>query len=167
MADMAKAPDPKKDEPARPDVDLTPHPLVAKLIGGAANPSPDPLKLEGYVGPSSRDGFVRVYLDLTFKAYFEIPKNGIVHADRADPANESKPTTILIDPATKLDLIHNLEASYLKGKIATGLSIKNLTNTCIDITVPITIHGSVTKLPCAVHLLEALVAASLLELCAK
>ena len=164
---MAKSPDPKKDQPAPPDVDLTPHPLVAKLISNPTNPAPDTVTLEGYVGPSSREGYVRVYLDLTFKAYFEIPKNGIVHADRADPANESKPTTILIDPETKLDLIHSLEASYLKGKIATGLSIKSLTNTCIDISVPVTMPGSVTKLPCAVHLLEALVAASLLELCAK
>ena len=102
----------------------------------------------------------RVYLDLTFKAYFEIPKSGIVHADRADPANESKPTTILIDPATKLDLIHSLEASYLKGKIAAGHSIKSFTNICVDI--PVTTPGSVTKLPCLAHLLEELIAASVL-----
>jgi hypothetical protein len=161
MEDMAKSSDPKKDQPAPPDVDLTPHPLVAKLISNPANPPPDSVKLEGYLGPSSRDGYVRVYLDLTFKAYFEIPKNGIIHADRADPTNESKPTTILIDSATKLDLIHSLEASYLKGKIAAGLTTKDLKNICIDI--PITIPGPVTKLPCLVQLLEALYAASVIE----
>jgi hypothetical protein len=162
---MAKYSDPKKDQPAPQDVDLTPHPLVAKLIANPANPSAEPVKLEGYLGPSSREGYVRFYLDLTFKAYFEIPKIGIVHADRADPANESKPTTVLIDPATKLDLIHSLEASYLKGKIAAGLRTKDLASVCIDI--PITLPGPVTKLPCIVKLLEELTAASVLEICPK
>jgi hypothetical protein len=143
---VAKSSDPKKDEPTRPEVDLTPHPLVAKLISNPANPAPDAVTLEGYLGPSSREGYVRVYLDLTFKAYFEIPKNGILHADKADPSNESKPTTIVIDPATKLDLVHSLEASYLKGKIAAGFTTKNLTNTGVDL--PTTIAVFVTKLPC-------------------
>jgi hypothetical protein len=143
---MARSSDPKKDHAASPEVDLTPHPLVAKLIANAANPPPDTVTLEGYLGPSSRDGFVRVYLDLTFKSYFEIPKNGILHADKADPSNESKPTTIVIDLATKLDLVHSLEASYLKGNIAGSLRTKNMLNPCIDVLSTIAI--AVTKLPC-------------------
>jgi hypothetical protein len=158
---MAKSPDPKKDQPAPPDVDLTPHPLVAKLISNPANPAPDTVTLEGYVGPSSREGYIRVYLDLTFKAYFEIPKNGILHADKADPSNESKPTTIVIDPATKLDLVHSLEASYLKGKIAAGLTTKKPAIPCIDVhtTIPI----PVTKLPCLFSAVDLCV--SVIEIC--
>jgi hypothetical protein len=148
MGDMAKSSDAKKDEPTRPEVDLTPHPLVAKLISNAATPTPDAVTLEGYLGPSSREGYVRVYLDLTFKAYLEIPKNGIIHADKADPSNESKPTTIVIDPTTKLDLVHSLEASFLKGKIAGGLTSKDLENARIDLSTTIHIPIPVTKLPC-------------------
>ncbi len=158
---MAKSSEPKKDEPARPEVDLTPHPLVAKLLANAAKPSPDAVTLEGYLGPSSRDGYVRVYLDLTFKAYFEIPKNGILHADKADPSNESKPTTIVIDPATKLDLVHSLEASYLKGRIAAGLKTTNLANPFMEL--PSTIAIAVTKLPCAFSALH--VCTSVVEIC--
>jgi hypothetical protein len=158
---MAKSPDPKKDQPAPPDVDLTPHPLVAKLISNPANPAPDTVTLEGYVGPSSREGYVRVYLDLTFKAYFEIPKNGILHADKADPSNESKPTKIVIDPATKLDLVHSLEASYLKGKIAAGVTTKKLTNPCVE--SPTTIAAIVTKLPCLFSAFDLCV--SVIEVC--
>jgi hypothetical protein len=158
---MAKSPDPKKDQPAPPDVDLTPHPLVAKLISNPANPAPDTVTLEGYVGPSSREGYVRVYLDLTFKAYFEIPKNGILHADKADPSNESKPTKIVIDPATKLDLVYSLEASYLKGKIAAGLTTKKLAIPSIDLhtTIPV----PVTKLPCLFSAVDLCV--SVIEVC--
>jgi hypothetical protein len=161
MEDMAKSSDPKKDEPTRPEVDLTPHPLVAKLISNAANPTPDAVTLEGYLGPSSREGYVRVYLDLTFKAYFEIPKNGIVHADKPDPSNESKPTTIVIDPATKLDLVHSLDASYLKGKIAAALTATKLTKTCFDL--PTTIAVIVTKRPCVVSGVDLCV--SVVEVC--
>jgi hypothetical protein len=158
---VAKSSDPKKDEPTRPEVDLTPHPLVAKLISNPASPSPDAVTLEGYLGPSSREGYVRVYLDLTFKAYFEIPKNGILHADKADPSNESKPTTIVIDPATKLDLVHSLDASYLKGKIAAGLTTKKLASpsSYLYTTIPV----PVTKLPCLLSAVDLCV--SVIEVC--
>jgi len=158
---MAKSSDPKKDQPAPPEVDLSPHPLVAKLIPNAGNPAPEAVTLEGFLGPSSREGYVRVYLDLSFKAYFEIPKSGILHADKADPANESKPTAIAIDPATKLDLVHSIEASYLKGKIAAGLTTKNLTKSCVEL--PPTIAIIVTKLPCLLSAFE--LCTSVIEVC--
>jgi hypothetical protein len=158
---VAKSSDPKKDEPTRPEVDLTPHPLVAKLISNPASPAPDAVTLEGYLGPSSREGYVRVYLDLTFKAYFEIPKSGIIHADKADPSNESKPTTIVIDPATKLDLVHSLDASYLKGKIAASLTTKK--QTIPSIYLHTTMPVPVTKLPCLFSAVDLCV--SVIEIC--
>ena len=153
MNAMAKSSDPKKDEPTRPEVDLTPHPLVTKLHSNPPKPAPDAVTIEGFLGPSSREGYVRVYLDLTFKAYFEIPKNGILHADKADPASESNPTTIVLDGATKLDLVHSLDASYLKGKIAAGFATENLKHPCFD--SPLTLAPLVTRLPCLLSALHA------------
>ncbi|MFI5459404.1 MAG: hypothetical protein ACHRXM_28605 [Isosphaerales bacterium] len=155
----------KKDKPSAKaggqDVDLTPHPLVSKLMPDSEN-APDVVVLEGYLGPSKREGSVRLYLDLAFRSCFEIPRSGIIHAEPADPSNESKPTKLVVDPSTKLDLIYTLEASYLKGTIASAhsdgagnLDFASPRRICIGTGIP------VTKLPCTViisviHLCQSL-----------
>ena len=122
---MDDAPTKKKDKaqakagPGKPD--LTPHPLVSKLVPDPDNP-PDIVMVEGYLGESKRDGRVRVYVDLDFRSYFEIEEADIVDHVPSDPSDASKPWNILIKGTAKLELVQVVvvEASYLKGTITSA-----------------------------------------------
>jgi len=82
------------------DVDLTPHPLVARLLADPASP-PDTIVLNGYLGASQTETFVRLYLELDFRAFIDIPRMDIVYAEPSDPSNLAKPSKIVVH--AKLD----------------------------------------------------------------
>jgi hypothetical protein len=54
--------------------------LVARLIRDPANP-PDLMLLWGFVGASSEADHVRLYLDILFSSYIDIPRDVIVHRE--------------------------------------------------------------------------------------
>jgi len=99
------------------DLDLTPHPIISKLLPDPDHP-PDSVVLVGYLGPSKKEGCVRFYSDLEFRAYVEIPTSGILHHDTVSPSLESGPTKMILHATTKLELVVILEASFLKGDIS-------------------------------------------------
>jgi len=145
----------KKEKPqakaGKEEVELPIHPLIPKLIPSPDAP-PDAVVLTGYLGPSPQAENVRFYLDLSFQTYFEIPKSGVLHADAADASDESKPTKIVIEASTKLDLVHTLEASYLKGAIASAHPAGANAPMC-PLTPKTCVAGPpppVTRLPCLV-----------------
>jgi hypothetical protein len=80
------------------------------------------IALVGYYGKSNREGFRRIYLDLTFRAYYEVEEKHVHHVQAADPANKEAPTKIIIDAEAKLTLVQTLEASFLQGAIASAFS---------------------------------------------
>lgn len=110
-----------KDSPS--DVNLETHPLVAKL-----HADPDELTnlvaLVGYLGPSKRAGSVRLYLDLTFRNYYEILTEGIVSTSPAAAGDENSPTTVHVTGSTQVDKVsvtsQSTEARFLQGSIASG-----------------------------------------------
>ena len=110
-----------KDSPS--DVNLETHPLVAKLH---ADPDEltDLVALVGYLGPSKRAGSVRLYLDLTFRNYYEILTEGIVSTSPADAEDENSPTTVHVTGSTQVDKVsvtsQSTEARFLQGSIASG-----------------------------------------------
>jgi hypothetical protein len=117
-------PEYKKSEPSNPQpgkVNLTPHPLVTKL-----HPEPDALNdlvaLIGYFGPSKKAGCIRLYADLSFRSFYDIPTKGIVHTEPTDAKDENSPTKVLVLAVTKLEVVETtsqcVEASYLQGPIA-------------------------------------------------
>jgi hypothetical protein len=103
--------------------DIQTHPVISKLV---PNPGdlPNTAVLVGYLGPSQREGFLRLYLDLDFRAYFEIPKEGvIIYAEPVDPSSEAKPTRIVIDASRKIEFVQIVETAFLQGGIVSAFPV--------------------------------------------
>ncbi|MDT5295743.1 MAG: hypothetical protein QOJ76_2623 [Acidobacteriota bacterium] len=122
----------KKDEYADAEppgqtgnVDLTPHPLVENRADIDDIPvPPDTVSLVGYIGPSKRADYTRLYLDLTFHNYYEIPTSGISATTAVNPDDENSPTHLQVLSDTKLDVITvhvtSVEAKFLTGPISSS-----------------------------------------------
>jgi len=115
----------KKDKSAASSgeqkVDLSPHPVVQKLMDPSGR-LPEVVTLVGYLGPSDREDFIRLYRDLDFKSYFEIPKEGaILYRMPSDPSDEASPTKIVVRATARIEYVrvfeHAAEASFLQGRI--------------------------------------------------
>jgi hypothetical protein len=102
--------------------DLSFHPVVLALQRQDGS-FPDVVELRGYLGPSDNQGYIRLYFDLTFKSYADIPKDAIIYREPYDPLEEARPSTILVSTKAKLHIVEvhaleNVEASFLGGSIA-------------------------------------------------
>jgi hypothetical protein len=107
------------------DVDLTPHPLVEGRADIDDVPiTPDTVSLVGYIGNSKRPDYTRLYLDLSFHNYYEIPTSGITATTAVNPDDENSPTHLQVLSDTKLDVITihmtSIEAKFLSGPISSG-----------------------------------------------
>jgi hypothetical protein len=118
----------KPAEAGGDDVDLSTHPLVAERNVDPSEiepPPPELASLVGYVGPSRRDGSVRLYQDLTFRSYYEIPSESVVSTKPVNPDDENSPTQVQVEPDTKIEVVtvsvQSVEARYLSGSISGGL----------------------------------------------
>jgi hypothetical protein len=106
---MDNPPSKKKEESgsssAASEVDLSPHPVVEKIMKLGKGLS-DAIELIGYLGPSDRSDFVRLYLDLEFTSYFEIPRKGaILYREPADRSEEARPTRIVVQANAELKFV--------------------------------------------------------------
>jgi hypothetical protein len=106
-----------------PNVDLSPHPVVKALMDEHGK-IPDCVALAGYLGPSDRPEYVRLYLDLTFKHYYEIPKkDAVLYREPYDKSEEARPTRIIVRAGAELKLVQvqtseqTGAASFLHGTI--------------------------------------------------
>jgi len=98
------------------DLDRTPHPIVARILDESGQPR-ETLVVLGYLGSPDDEDRVRIYLDLKFQAYFEIPWNKIIYVGKPDPLDETKPTRIVVDATAQLTLVQTVGASFLRGAI--------------------------------------------------
>ena len=96
--------------------------FVARLVQDPGDP-PDLLLLSGYLGASSEEGHVRLYLDEELSRYAEIPKEAIRHARELSPEQSPLGGSLLwID--RDADLMHGRAgakpgaATFLEGWIA-------------------------------------------------
>lgn len=108
------------------EVDLSTHPLVAE---GNADPDnieapPEVVSLVGYIGPSRRDGYIRLYQDLSFRNYYEIPGESVVGTSPVNPDDENSPTQVRVEPDARVEVVtvsvQSVEARYLSGSISSG-----------------------------------------------
>lgn len=125
---------PKKDDApqgGRPgnkanEIDLKPHPLVQRLQPDIddINVPPDVVSLIGYIGTSKKPDHIRLYRDLSFNNYYEIPTSGVASTAALNPDDENSPTVVNVYADTKVEVItisaQSVEARYLSGSISSG-----------------------------------------------
>ena len=120
MAVSKKPPDPA-DPSEKPKVDLTAHRLVTHL-NPEGDASSDLVVLIGFIGPSRKVDWTRLYLSLSFNTFIDIPSSGIISTQPVDGQDENSPTRVWVRGETRLDVVQTvsqtMEASYLRGGIA-------------------------------------------------
>jgi len=109
------------DATPKPPDPPPPHPLVEKLLG-KGDPPKDHAILYGYFGPPKRAGYYRLYIDLNFRSYYDIPEKGFVYAEATQKTDPESPTRVYVTADTKVDFVQisTYLASYLQGAIAGG-----------------------------------------------
>jgi hypothetical protein len=113
-----------KDQASGPGPDIPVHPWVAKLHPDPDVPT-DLVALVGFPGPSRETGKVRLYTDLTFRAYIEIPREAVALAEPTDRQDENSPTRLHVRASTQLDVVQTstetVAASFFQGAVASTL----------------------------------------------
>ena len=78
--------------------------------------------LDGFIGPTKKSDRMRLYLNLSFDTFVDIPVSGIMSTLPIDASDENSPTRVWIRAETRLDVVQSMsrtiEASYLRGGIA-------------------------------------------------
>ncbi len=104
-------------------VDLSTHPLVNKYHEDP-NVLRDFVTLVGYIGPSNKPDHVRVYADLSFRNYYEVPSSGVVATTPTDSNDPNSPTRVDVNAKTHMEVVsissQTVEASFLQGSIVSG-----------------------------------------------
>ncbi|AKJ05791.1 Hypothetical protein AA314_07417 [Archangium gephyra] len=102
---------------------LETHPLVTKL-GGQGQAPRDLATLVGYLGPASQEDQVRLYHDLSFRGYYDIPRSEVVHTEPLNAGDENSPTRVLVNASARVAQTQvstqSGEARFLQGGITSG-----------------------------------------------
>jgi hypothetical protein len=109
-----------ESSPDKPD--LKTHPMVSKLVGDSDTP-PSLVALAGFFGPSRKSDCIRLYNDLGFQSYFEIPKASIVATTPTDATDDQSPTLVHVKAGTPVDAVQTSTQpveSYLQGGITSA-----------------------------------------------
>ena len=105
-------------QPGRGGAEMPIHPLVTKILGEAGEPQ-NLVAMVGYIGPSKKEGHVRLYTGLDFQTYYEIPRERVVLAEAVDREDENSPTRVMIGADATVELVQTSRqtgpASYLAG----------------------------------------------------
>lgn len=101
--------------------------FVSKIVTDPKNP-PNTLLLKGYIGASSEEGHVRLYLDSELSEYVEIPEAAILHSQEI--AKEKSPiggSYIWIQrdaPVIQGPVVADrVQASFLEGRIMSARAV--------------------------------------------
>jgi len=108
-------------------VDLTPHRLAPRPEADAESES-GLTTIVGFVGSSSMDGGVRVYLDLSFASYYEVAATDVVRTKAVDSDDPDSPRALWIRSSAQLDLVRtdrlSGSASFVTGAIRRRFSAR-------------------------------------------
>jgi hypothetical protein len=111
------------NNPSGPNPEIHTHPLVDKLHPDPDSPT-DFVVLIGYPGPSREEGKLRLHLDLGFRSYIEIPRDGVILAEPTDREDENSPTRLFVRATATLEVVETSsvsgEAMYMQGAIASA-----------------------------------------------
>jgi hypothetical protein len=81
---------------------------------------PHVVKLRGYLAPSTKPGFHRVYFGLNLRTYVDFPESSLLHHAPIDPANPMGPMRILVAGPEQLEVVQVLDTAFLMGAIASA-----------------------------------------------
>ncbi len=120
---MGEIPGPNEGN-ARPDpdvqgVDLTPHPMVERILDDSGEPR-EAIVAVGFLGAADDNGLVRIYLDLSFRAYLELPVEQVLYVEKFNPADETQPTKIVVATDAAVKVVQTVESSFIQGSIVTA-----------------------------------------------
>jgi hypothetical protein len=120
---MARRPRSETDDPAAEPDKFVPDSAVNDLHSDPDDFSPQ-TTLIGYVGPSPNDDNFRLYTDLSFSKFYEIPKDALKGRTSADSSDENAPSIIRIDAGARVRIVthseSSVEASAIAGNISSG-----------------------------------------------
>lgn len=98
--------------------------LMARELIPRGNMQPGCSPLIGFIGPSGKDGHIRVYRDLTFRSFCEVPSNAVQDTVAIDPDDPDSPMSVLVPDATAIEIgdvtAHQAEAGFVAGNIVRG-----------------------------------------------
>ena len=114
---------------------LSEHHLVGKIVKDPSKPG-NAILLQGYVGKSDSPDLVRLYLDLNFDNYVDIPKNEILHsADAPEGVLEFGGTYIWVSKDTEISYVQvrttKKQAKFLEVDILLQKPVCSYKNICI------------------------------------
>jgi hypothetical protein len=95
--------------------------LAEKIVPGPAT-IPDSVALSGFVGRSAEDGKVRLYVDASFRSYYEISIPDILHSQQV-PATQSPlgGSVVFVKGSARLRRVQvstEIEARFLQGPMS-------------------------------------------------
>ena len=97
------------------------HPLVARFVKTLGEP-PELATIEGYIGDASHADHVRIYGDLEFSEWIDLPRASVVHVDKGEGDD---PATIWIDAHVEVRHVtvdsERVRAEFLDGVFTEGL----------------------------------------------
>jgi hypothetical protein len=107
-------------EPPQAEKNLTPHSRAPRA--GADGRSDENLTtIVGFVGESSKEGQIRVYLDLSFDNYYEVPADDVVRTRSIDPDDSDSPRMLWIASSARVGLVRtdrtSGSASFVAGSL--------------------------------------------------
>lgn len=111
-----------RSESGVPGVDLTPHPIGTTILDESGEPRETALVV-GFLGVADANDLVRIYLDLSFRTYLEMPAKKVLYVEKFDPSNELQPTKILVASDSPLKLVRTVEASLIEGSIVSAYPV--------------------------------------------
>lgn len=100
------------------------HPLIGKLVPDPNRPSEPTIKLAGYVGRASQEGYIRVYATLDdLSCYLEIRREDVVHAeDVPESLMEHGGTFVWVKQSAEIvqgqTQVSKIQAQFLGGGIS-------------------------------------------------
>ena len=130
------------------------HPLVSKLVGDSDTP-PSLVALAGYFGPSRKSDSIRLYTDLGFQSYFEIPKASIVATTPTDATDDQSPTLVHVKAGTSVDAVQTSTQSvesYLQGGITSAFQFQgDSTGSQLGVVQPTPTAIPTNQVVCQIH----------------
>ena len=95
---------------------------LAEKLAPDPSTSPDHVELAGFVGRSAEDGKIRLYVDSTFRSYYEISNSDILHTEQLPTTQSPLGGSVVFvkggAPLRRVQVSTEIEARFLQGPMS-------------------------------------------------